>query len=85
VTPHDNAKKKGNTDEVLIRQGVNNTSVTLGHLPSNGNDTRRKIEPQQWIGVKAKDLETNILTHSMLIKDDNIDTHVDPEPQIALF
>jgi hypothetical protein len=37
------------------------------------------------MGVKAKDIIDDITTHSMLIKDDNIDTHADPEPQTALF
>jgi hypothetical protein len=36
--------------------------------------------------VKAKDLETTIPTHIMLIKDDdNTNTHADPEPQITPF
>jgi hypothetical protein len=37
------------------------------------------------MGVKAKKgSRDNIATHNMLTKDDNIDTHADPEPQIAL-
>jgi hypothetical protein len=37
------------------------------------------------MGVKAEDLQTTQRhTNMLLIKDDNIDTHVDPEPQIKI-
>jgi hypothetical protein len=82
VTPCGNVKKKGNTDGVLIRRGKQH----IRHIRSLAFEqqvaTGARLNFSN--GGEGKGSRDNIATHNMLIKGDDIDTHVDPEPQIAL-
>jgi hypothetical protein len=86
VTAHGNVKKKREH-----RRGSNKIRQTA-HPPhqaiciclrSNSNDTGARLNLSN--GGEGKGPRDDITTHSMLIRDDNNDTHVDLEPQIALF
>jgi hypothetical protein len=79
-TVYGNVKKKGNTDGVLIRQGK---QQHIRHIRSLAFE--QQVAPGARLnlsnGGEGKGPRDSITTHNMLIKDDNIDTHADPEPR----